>query len=121
MSLTLSCDAGKAITWDVVLTRGGAPLALPTGTKLWFTVKLTEGAPDASAVFQLTEAAGITQPNPGAGRIRLRASAAQTAALSALVTYYCELQYLLPGEDPDIPDDGRGTLTVSTPVTAANA
>lgn len=123
MSLELTCDIGKPVQWDVVLTRAGAALELPVGAAVWFTVKRDPSLADSAAAFQLTadEDGGITFVDRAAGRIRLRATAAQSAVLSDLVTYAVELQVLLPEEDPFVPDDGRGTLVASFPVTTANA
>lgn len=129
--MNLTCDIGKPITWDASLARAGNPLALPVGTKLWLTVKLNPDDLDSAAIFQLTDgptedqldagATGIAIVDRNGGRIRLRASAAMTALLSDLVVYSAELQVLCPGEDPDVPDDGRGTLTGTRAITAANA
>lgn len=110
---TLTCDIGLPVQWDVAITRSGAPLELPEGTLVEFAVKLTPSAEALIALSTAGEDPGIVITDRFAGLLRVRLTAELTATLTDLPAYYVELLVTRPGEDPDVPEGGRLTLTAT--------
>lgn len=94
------------------------PLDLSTVTKLWFTAKASWEDADDDAFFLLTIGDGITVTDAENGLALARIEPDVTRALTALVRYVYDVQYLEPG-NAEIQTADRGRLTVLRDATYA--